>query len=326
MEYGKSVPEGAADTDTPQSKWIYFRQLIFLKEVIRPRLLTKNGKKAAPSDREAFPEEDSSGDYTDLPLPMRVKQEPSSGHDLEEHVRQGSDNTDRDEYLEPPDIAFHSTRYNNIYSGAANLGETQPLYGQHKRRRYQDECYRKAVELEEHARQGSDNTDRDEYLEPPNVAFHITRYNNIYSGAASLGETQPLYGQHKRRRYQDECYRKAIELDQQRTVPRLGERQATSRLASTESEDMDLMFLKTLLPHINLIPQHKKLRFQAQLMTVVESFAYGSGGTSEVGDHSSTSTSTPRPLVPLERLKSYQNRSPSSSLSPPQHTMESDES
>lgn len=41
-------------------------------------------------------------------------------------------------------------------------------------------------------------------------------------------------------------------------------------------EDDDLHFLKSLLPHIKMIPQHKKLSFRSKIQEVVERFAYPS--------------------------------------------------
>ncbi|GFR87195.1 transcription factor Adf-1 [Elysia marginata] len=45
--------------------------------------------------------------------------------------------------------------------------------------------------------------------------------------------------------------------------------------ADAQREDEDLMFLKTLLPHIRKIPENMKLRFQSRIQSVVEEFAYG---------------------------------------------------
>ncbi|KAK3763024.1 hypothetical protein RRG08_050138 [Elysia crispata] len=61
-----------------------------------------------------------------------------------------------------------------------------------------------------------------------------------------------------------------------------------SKERKSEEEDGNLLFLKSLLPHITFIPQQHILRFRSRLETLVEEFAFPQSTNS--GSESSTST------------------------------------
>lgn len=67
--------------------------------------------------------------------------------------------------------------------------------------------------------------------------------------------------------------------DYQRSILQIEERKLDylmnkSKERKSEEEDGNLLFLKSLLPHINLIPQQHILRFRRRLETLVEEFAF----------------------------------------------------
>lgn len=73
--------------------------------------------------------------------------------------------------------------------------------------------------------------------------------------------------------------RKRDTLDEyQRSVLQLEERKLEYMMAKSKEkdnqEDENLLFFKSLLTHINRIPQHKILRFRRRLEDLVEEFAY----------------------------------------------------
>ena len=270
VQYGK----GEAERDNSQPRWIYFQQLLFLKDVVTPRGLFKSSrrKETESSQRVALPpnedEYESSTEQTDL---AAVKQETSSVHEAEDQRTQGLENSDRD-HPEEDDEAETSERpirttglgREGFSTKTASLGETPTrLHPREKRKR----------------------------------KFGGQDANSSYSGDLDQLAPQPKSQRH--------CY---------------SERQA---MEMTESGDMDLMFLRTLLPHIRLIPQHKKLRFQSKLLALVERFAYRTGGTADVV---ACSSSSPRKSqAPGGRARSsYHSHSSDSSASPPP-TRESDQ-
>lgn len=84
----------------------------------------------------------------------------------------------------------------------------------------------------------------------------------------------------------------------------------------TDAEDEDLMFLKTLLPHIRKISPHMKLRFQSRIQDVVQEFAYGpQNNQSDTAVYQSYSYSTtPSPVDPLYTSTYSSSPSPSTSF------------
>lgn len=75
----------------------------------------------------------------------------------------------------------------------------------------------------------------------------------------------------KRKRKEDDFNKKMCDIEE-RKLQYLCDKEARKRNA--EDADTDLMFLKSLLPHIRKIPPSKKLRFQSRVQMVVEEFAY----------------------------------------------------
>lgn len=83
----------------------------------------------------------------------------------------------------------------------------------------------------------------------------------------------PVRSKRKRRGQEDDYYEKICNIEQKK-LDILCDREAR-RKSDADQEDEDLMFLKTLLPHMRKIPQHMKLRFHSRIQSVVEEFAYG---------------------------------------------------
>ncbi|GFN92826.1 transcription factor adf-1 [Plakobranchus ocellatus] len=62
---------------------------------------------------------------------------------------------------------------------------------------------------------------------------------------------------------------------------------------ASEADDHDIMFFKSLLPHVRLIAQHLKLRFQIKVQELVQEFAYAAPSSPERGHRSSSGSKVP---------------------------------
>ncbi|GFR77115.1 transcription factor Adf-1 [Elysia marginata] len=165
----------------------------------------------------------------------------------------------------------------------------------------------------------------EEYLEPASDDIDNHQDDEYDDGQESFGsdaagvpEThQPsLPRGHKRKRDQDELsktHANDSSYSHRKRSLLLADRQQGASAA--EDSDVDLMFLKTLLPHIKLIPQHNKLRFQRKLMVVVETFAYGNSQTSDSRNNRSTHRGQQASADTCRSRSRSQSRSSSSSPS-----------
>ncbi|GFN80137.1 transcription factor adf-1 [Plakobranchus ocellatus] len=113
---------------------------------------------------------------------------------------------------------------------------------------------------------------------------------SVSQDAGPSFETQ-VRSKRKRKSKDDDYYEKLCKIEQKK-LDILSDREAR-RKSDADREDEDLMFLKTLLPHIRKIPQHMKLRFQSRILSVVEEFAYG---PQPAMYQSYTYSSTPSPV------------------------------
>ena len=106
--------------------------------------------------------------------------------------------------------------------------------------------------------------------------------------------------------------------DYQRSVLQIEERKLDclinkSKERKSDDEDVNLLFLKFLLPHINMIPQQHMLRFRMRLETLVEEFAYPQS-TSGGSDYTRSTNSSYQTYsdIPHYRSSEYQTSSQSS--------------
>ena len=91
-------------------------------------------------------------------------------------------------------------------------------------------------------------------------------------GAGSFFQN-PVSSKRKRQCQDEDYYSRLCSIEEKKLEIMLD--RIIGKKSDADREDEDLMFLKTLLPHIRKIPQHMKLRFQSRMQNVVEKFAYG---------------------------------------------------
>ena len=91
----------------------------------------------------------------------------------------------------------------------------------------------------------------------------------------NAGPSFQLPGSSKRKResQEEDFYQRMCNVEERKLQYLLAKR--IQKETEADREDADLMFFKTLLPHVRKIPEHIKLRFQSRIQSVVEEFAYG---------------------------------------------------
>lgn len=205
VEYGKQPVSRSGDgaENCPQSKWAYFKQLLFLKDVVTPRATSGSLRSLL-----ATPPVETVVDDTCRPtIAIDVAEEPST---------------------------------QEVFSQDASL-------------------------------EAWDARNQSEYPTDTHVSQESQEGLNACITSSSLSEAHPDPKPRKRKQPgQEQFYQTLIELEKQKVVY-LNNKQSKK---TQEGEDTDLMFFKTLLPHVKLIPTHKKLRFQSRIQAVVDEFAY----------------------------------------------------
>lgn len=95
-------------------------------------------------------------------------------------------------------------------------------------------------------------------------------------------------------------YEKLIELEQQK-INLLAERNPVN-----DTQDDDLLFLKSLLPYIKKIPEERKMSFRSRVQLLVDEFTYGMA-TNPVGNHHSNERYQQRSAAtaPVQVYRSY---------------------
>ncbi|XP_012946166.1 uncharacterized protein LOC106013889 [Aplysia californica] len=209
-EYSKRPVSRSGDgaDNYPQSKWTYFRSLLFLKDIVAPRAC--------------------SGSIESTPLPVPA----TPGGTCDEQPQ--------------------------LYIDNAEEGQS-------------------VLDLESILVEGSVAAESQESTEQfPAVERVIEetdgRQVQFTGGAGTFPKTPSTSRAMKRKSRQDDHYQQRMCDIEERKLQYLFDKQARKR--DNEDADTDLMFLKTLLPHIRLIPQHMKLRFQSKVQAVIEEFAY----------------------------------------------------
>lgn len=201
-EYSKRPVSRSGDgaDNCHQSKWIYFQPLLFLKDIVAPRV--------------------SSGSINSYSLPA------TPGGKCTEPHQVYIDNAEAEQSLQTS-VATESPESTDQFPVTVE----------------------RVMEETEDGRQ---------------VRFT--------GGAGILPQTPSTFQMTKRKSRQDDHYQRMCDIEE-RKLQYLCDKQARKR--DNEDGDADLMFLKALLPHIRLIPQHLKLRFQRKVQGVIEEFAYG---------------------------------------------------
>lgn len=126
-----------------------------------------------------------------------------------------------------------------------------------------------------------------------------TAATNITSNTKRIFELQPTANEHKYtgKRIKKNSLTDSL-LDIERQKLEILAQNAKRRYATqTNDDDEDLLFLKSLLPHIKKIPDNRKLSFRGRIQEIVEQFAYPSPSFCNIPNpytpHSSYSSHSP---------------------------------
>ncbi|GFO30196.1 transcription factor adf-1 [Plakobranchus ocellatus] len=212
VEYGKRPISRSGDSgdNCPQPKWAYYKQLLFLKDVVTPRASSGSLRSfMATSPAETVAEENTvisvETDVASEPVYSEVSQEAS------------------------PEAW-------NTFEQIVDSRDTSV---------------------------GSESQETEEGLGRRNFA-----------AGSSVAQSTPSRPRKRKQPGQEDYFQTLIELEKQK-VGFLNEKQSKK---IQEGDDADLMFFKSLLPHVKRIPPYKKLRFQSRIQAVVEEFAYPEQG------------------------------------------------
>lgn len=200
VEFSKrTVPRsGDAADSCPPSKWQYFSQLMFLKDIVTPR--------------------SSSGSLNflaTLPRPSR---------------------SDTPIELECTEIELETTQNSATPSVLSSEDPEVPL---------------DTTELQPQRAREDETASI-----PPNRA-------------PSTSATLATPATRKRKKGSDDYFNRILEIEAQKVE------YLHKKSQKDEPEDADLLFYKSLLPHVREIPKHLKLEYQNRVQTLVQEFAYG---------------------------------------------------
>jgi len=208
-EYSKRPVSRSGDgaDNCPQSKWTYFKSLLFLKDIVAPRA--------------------SSGSIKSIPLPAT-----------------------------PGGTCTEPSQVHHVYIDNAEAGQS----------------FQESILVEASvATESPESTEQFPATVERVMEETDGRQVQFTGDAGTFPKTPSTSRVMKRKSRQDDHYQQRMYDIEERKLQYLFDKEARKR--DNEDADADLMFLKTLLLHIRLIPQHMKLRFQSKVQAVVEEFA-----------------------------------------------------
>lgn len=225
LEYGKREKQSANDSESGNDgessapiKWQYYKQLMFLKDVINPR--NHSAPTVSLKSLLKLQSTEADSDYSEQQSFNFIIETPQGYHRHKGGNQMSSNSTNSRRIID------------NASSCADNFDDT--------------------LELEKEIRTKS-----------PHREIHrsATREGTHLRSLKRKSTTQDYYG---------DSIQRLLECEEHKL------KYLANKLkhSSEHGDDSDLMFFKTLLPHVKMIPQRKKLQFQSRIQAVVEEFAY----------------------------------------------------